>query len=98
MFLTGLGKPPLNILLGNSSGFDPALNYDSSGGALTAGDFNRDGKQDLAIVSSGRILLLLGRNDGSFQTPVDIAATDASDIVAGDVNRDGILRLCQRRQ
>lgn len=56
------------------------------------GDWNRDGKPDLAVASqsSNQVTVLLGRGDGTFQPPVDYAAGQSPlSICASDLNRDG---------
>jgi uncharacterized protein (TIGR03437 family) len=77
---------------------------------LLAGDFNSDGKPDLAVVTSsamglvtGRndtqnaVLILLGKGNGTFSSPVSYSAgpfaESANSIVAGDFNGDGKLDL-----
>jgi hypothetical protein len=60
-----------------------------SPGNLVRGDFNHDGKPDLADSSNQ---LSLGNGDGTFQTPVPILPNPPdgfSWIAAGDVNNDG---------
>ena len=59
---------------------------------VAVGDFNADGKDDLAVVSVGdsMVSILLGKSDGTFQDGVSYATGGGSSgIVIGDVNRDG---------
>lgn len=59
-------------------------------GVITAGDFNRDGKLDLAI-RGGRLCIYLGNGDGTF-TQVSQATTEiGGGMVMGDFNGDGKL-------
>ena len=58
---------------------------------LAAGDFNGDGRSDLAASNAGSntISVLLGNGDGTFQQPVTFAAGQVPVFVAvGDFNRD----------
>ena len=60
--------------------------------ALVAGDFNGDGRTDLAVANYGSndVSVLLGNGDGTFQTQVTYAVgTDPSALVAGDFTGDG---------
>src|SRR5438034_8431886 len=61
--------------------------------AITVGDFNRDGKTDLAV-AAGSVVLLLGKGDGTF-TPstVNLENPSAVGIAAADFDRDGFLDL-----
>ena len=79
--------------------------------AVVTGDFNGDGRLDLATANAGTntISILLGNNDGTFQTQKEFtvglppAETDgtllppwpieAISMVAGDFNGDGRLDL-----
>jgi hypothetical protein len=64
--------------------------------AIVAGDFNGDGKLDLAVTdySGNAVLILLGNGDGSFQSPISVAVGSEPDaMVAGDFNNDGKLDL-----
>lgn len=66
---------PLQIALGNGDGTfqsPTAINVPGavSAQAVVAGDFNNDGKLDLAMASDAGLVILLGNGDGTFQTPI----------------------------
>jgi FG-GAP-like repeat/Abnormal spindle-like microcephaly-assoc'd, ASPM-SPD-2-Hydin len=66
--------------------------------AIAVGDFNNDGKPDMAVVSSccpnGGVSILLGKGDGTFLPSVTYSAGDQPlSIVAADFNHDGKLDL-----
>lgn len=67
-----------------TTGFDPR--------AVVKGDFNRDGKLDLAIANEAAftVSILLGTGTGSFGLKTDFATTGRpSEIATGDLNADG---------
>jgi type II secretory pathway component GspD/PulD (secretin) len=60
--------------------------------ALATGDFNDDGNMDIAVtdMANGRVLVLLGRGDGTFQTPVAYpTGSNPVALVAQDYDNDG---------
>jgi FG-GAP-like repeat len=64
--------------------------------ALAAGDFNRDGKLDLAVGSGGAddVTLFLGDGKGGFRQAGSFpAGPSPTEMVAADFNRDGNLDL-----
>jgi hypothetical protein len=63
--------------------------------ATAVGDFNRDGKLDLAVVNyAGGVIILLGNGDGTFRRGATYGvATEADSIVAADFRGNGILDL-----
>ena len=70
----------------------------SSPYAIAVGDFNHDGKLDLAVVSgccpAGGVSILLGNGNGTFQPAATYPAGDQPvSIVAADFNHDGNLDL-----
>ncbi len=101
----------VSILLGNGDGtFTPAagsLIMDNGGAvAISAGDFNRDGKLDLAVggaggtvnssAVSGNVTILLGNGDGTFTQATGSPITEplgADGIAVGDFDKDGKLDL-----
>jgi FG-GAP-like repeat len=98
----------VSVLLGNGNGtFQPATPYATPNQPtwITTGDFNGDGKIDLAVASdncppsgncgTGQASIFLGNVDGTFQSRVDtgINAQIPNAVVAADFNNDGQLDL-----
>jgi Bacterial Ig-like domain (group 3)/FG-GAP-like repeat/FG-GAP repeat len=93
----------ITVLLGNGSGgFTPAAGSPVTVGmqphGVTVGDFNGDGKQDLAVVNAGsnNVTVLLGNGSGGFApaagSPVTVGTFPLS-VAVGDFNGDGIQDL-----
>src|SRR5207237_9620955 len=78
------------VLLGNGDGtFQSAVNYDAGTNpvSVAVGDFDGDGKPDLAVVNSGstNVALLLGKGDGTFQNAVNYdTGTSPNSVAVGD--------------
>jgi hypothetical protein len=88
----------LYVQLGNGDGsFQPPVSYLIPGPTfaqgLVAGDFNGDGKLDLAA-GFGGVQIFLGNGDGTFQIGANYQTTNLVDfVVAGDFSGDGKLDL-----
>jgi uncharacterized protein (TIGR03437 family) len=97
------------ILLGNANGtLAPAVSYKAGVAptSLTTGDFNGDGRLDLAVANrgsagfpgvpnnTGDVSVLLGNGDATFQPAVPYAAGQGpASILAAYINRDAHLDL-----
>jgi hypothetical protein len=98
-FGTNVGIGGISILLGNGNGSFAAPvkigpNVDNVFQVLT-GDFNRDGKADIAFSSRATVdsvAVLLGNGNGSFGASKTVAAPFfVFTFTSGDFNQDGIL-------
>jgi hypothetical protein len=83
----------VSIFLGNGDGsFRPNVDYPVGNNAtsIALGDFNGDGKVDLAVGGAGsaNISILFGNGDGTFQPKVDYTVGASGPIVVGDFNGD----------
>ncbi len=93
----------VGVLLGNGDGtFRTAVNYSSGGwepAAVAVGDVNGDGHPDLVVSNRyhsccngyGRVGVLLGNGDGTFQSAVKytLGSFEATGVAIADVNGDG---------
>ena len=106
--LTGNGMGDLAVFLGNghdSFGSEIDTPFASTAGAIVAGNFDNDTVMDvvaggvvtidsMANPATGAVFYLEGKNDGSFQTPVQIATPrNPVSFAAADLNGDKNLDL-----
>lgn len=101
--LAGAGLSSVSIMLNNGNGtFRPKVQFAAGGPAqdLTSGDFNGDGRVDLAVSINDptiSLAILTGNGDGTFNAPVtseiNTAHVDSPAIVATDLDNDGRLDL-----
>jgi len=101
------GGPPcgdgtVSVLFGNGDGtFQPPADYaaGSNPNSVTVGDFNGDGKLDLAVANGNSVMasavsILLGNGDGTFQPPVTYTfGVNNATIATADFTGDGKLDL-----
>ena len=89
----------VSIMLGNGDGtFQPRTSYavGRQPYSVALGDFNGDGKLDLAVANAldNSVSVLLGNGDGTFQTQTTYATGSGPYVVvANDFNGDGKLDL-----
>jgi alpha-tubulin suppressor-like RCC1 family protein len=94
----------VSVLLGKGDGtFFPYqafyCGYQGGYPAVALGDFNGDGKPDVAVViggtGQGRTSIMLGNGDGTLQAPMVLAtpAPDADVLAVGDLRSDGKVDL-----
>jgi hypothetical protein len=82
----------VSVYLGNGDGtFQPPINSNTTSfnTFVVVGDFNGDGKPDIAVIDHPYISVLLGNGDGTFGTPSDNnSLTDPAWLAVGDFNND----------
>lgn len=102
----GSASGSVSVLIGKGDGtFQPEVEYLPVSGhteSVAVGDFNGDGKLDIAVVQqegndnslTGRLTLLLGNGDGTFREgKTYVTGSQGSSVAVGDVNNDGKLDL-----
>jgi hypothetical protein len=92
----GIVPVGVSILLGTGTGsFSAATTsapVDSRNQNVAVGDFNGDGKLDLAVAGSDSSSILLGDGTGSFSAPTNVVVGGRY-VAVGDFNGDGKLDL-----
>jgi hypothetical protein len=95
--LVGTSGGTLTVFLnqGNGTFLSPSnVNTNISPLSMVSGDLNKDGNQDLWIGGNGNSAVLLGKGDGTFETPavfqVGANGGGAFGVAIGDFNRDGL--------
>lgn len=89
----------VTVLLGNGSNFFSAapgspIAIGGQTAELTVGDFNGDGKPDLAAATfTNGFFVLLGDGSGRFGAPAKVANVSGAAIASADLNGDGKLDL-----
>ena len=99
--LNGAAGANLSVLLNKGDGtgaFLPAVAYGAgtNPNEVQVGDFNGDGKLDIAVANFGsnNVSILLGNGDGTFQPAHNFAAgSNPAALVVADFNGDGKLDL-----
>jgi hypothetical protein len=61
--------------------------------SVVAGDFNGDGRLDLAVAAGVSVCILLSNGDGTFQAAQSYSSPGATFLAVGDFNGDGNLDL-----
>ena len=83
----------LTILLGNGDGSftaAPAISTTTTPYTIAVGDFNHDGKPDLAAGGNGVLAIYLGNGDGTFSQAANALSTGyIFSLAVGDINNDG---------
>ena len=93
----------LMVQLGNGDGTFQTPQTFLSGQGVTGmafGDFNGDGKLDMAFVANGNAGVALGNGDGTFKDEAyyDTSVGASVNLVVGDFNGDGVLDIAAINQ
>jgi len=97
---SNLSMNSVSILLGNGSGGftgGSSILVEAGSASMAVGDFNLDGKLDLAVANdesfSGSVTILLGNGDGRFTqaigSPIRLKDRPTHSVVVGDFDLDG---------
>ena len=99
LITTGTYSDNIGVVLGNSNGTFQAARVltavsTSVNNDIQLGDFNGDGKLDIATADySNSLLILLGNGDGYFSAATSFAAAGIKQLAHGDINGDGKLDI-----
>ena len=97
LVVTNFSSNTASIILGDGAGhFGAATSFTTGAGtnpnSVAVGDFNGDGKQDLAVANfnSFNVSILLGNGAGGFSAPTSFGVgADSVFVAVGDFNGDG---------
>jgi VCBS repeat protein len=79
------GPCDTKVFLGRGDGtFRLSATLPDGGGQIVAGDFNADGRQDLAVVAGNEVALYLGKGNGTFETPILVSLSHVASLAVGD--------------
>jgi hypothetical protein len=79
---------------GESASIGMAISQPFAGAsAVVVGDFNNDGKLDVAWATEGTLNVSLGNGNGTFQPPITTSGFENPQLVTGDFNGDGNLDI-----
>jgi hypothetical protein len=84
----------------NAAGSNTPSRAISTGPAIVAADFNRDGRSDLALAAESAVDVLLGRGNGTFVRPIVYRTPSEADsefdaLKVADFNGDGVPDLAK---
>jgi hypothetical protein len=88
----------VQVFLGQGNGtFKQSATLSYGSGQVVAGDYNADGYQDLAVLTSyastNQLVLYLGKGNGTFRAPLVVNQTYAQSLAVGDFYNDRIQSL-----
>ncbi|APR79051.1 Putative aggregation factor core protein MAFp3, isoform C [Minicystis rosea] len=87
----GTANGKIGVLLGNGSGgFGAPTLFDNGGGEIEIGDFNGDGRPDVATYTTTSVRVLLNDGNGGLIPAISTpAGSSVYGIATGDLNGDG---------
>jgi hypothetical protein len=92
--ISGSGPCFTKLFLGRGNGtFRLAAMLQDGGGQIVAGDFNADGRQDLAVVAGDVIALYLGNGNGTFRNAILANLPAVGSIAVGDFYNNRVQSL-----
>lgn len=93
----GLDMTVDNLAVENGAGFSSSLvSVSVNSRSVTSGDFDRDGRQDIAVISADSQTLTVFTQDsaGSFNVAATVnTGSNPQDLQSADINNDGLLDL-----
>lgn len=93
-YSTGSDTSQTEVFLGNGDGtFRRSATLPYGGGQIATGDFNADGHQDIAVLTSSQLVIYLGDGTGAFQSPILTSIDTPFSLTVGDFYNDRIQSL-----